>query len=395
MSEDKEALVEQLVEAVTEADGDIDNEALLDAHPVLFKRARMAFGSWEDALVAALVKTCQGSRRRRVSSRAVEVEASHERVCMDGWDGPVVFVGGDGTCFVINGDALPLSQGHPAPLTPFSPRGEAMTLENLISNPNEDVLVVVSERGLVYPLDGRVVPHVSATTRTPADMTGMASDEAVKVFFARREILSGDRFVHVTAGGRIKASRARDLGRVQDRDGTVAFLLAEGDAVVSAFAQSSDQATFFCASANGNGIHFKGKDVRTMGLRAQGVKAMELSGDFDAIVGAVPCVGDEQLLVISAAGDAKRVPLSQFRVQGRGGQGMILMRPHRSGDELAALAATRDLNEDVMVWTASGRSARLPVTRFPLLDRAAKGQAVVDVESGDRVVGLRVMPGQG
>ncbi len=393
--EEKEALVARLIELVQEADGDLSSEGLIEADPKAFKRARMLFGSWEEALVATLVQACQGSRRRKLTKRAVTVEEDHQRTAAEGWDGPVVLFTDQRRCCVINGDSLETFRSGVIKPQPLLLGDQPATLTMAVANPNEDVLVVISDRGLLYPLDARVIPHASApTTRTVADVTGMASDEHVVAVMPRLWLLGADRFVHATTQGRIKGSASRDFGRMQDRDGTVAFLLAPEDRVCGAFAQRPEHGAIFCANAQGNGIHFKTKDIRTMGLRAQGVKSMTLGDDGDEVIGALPVSGEEQIVVLSAGGQGKRVPLSQFRIQGRAGQGMILMRPGGS-DRLASLVAVDGPDDDLLVWTAQGNVARLAASAIPLLDRSARGQSLVALEGGDQIVGACRLPGSG
>jgi DNA gyrase subunit A len=223
----------------------------------------------------------------------------------------------------------------------------------------------------------------------------MPSSDGVAAMLTRSGLRAGRRFIHATGGARIKASSVRDFGRGAQINGMSAFLLAPGDSVVSAFVESQDHTAVFCANAAGNGIRFKFDDVRTMGLKAQGVKSMAIA-EFDAVVGAMPVGEEGQVLVLSAMGSAKRVPLSQFRIQGRAGQGMILMRPHLNGDELVRIFSVQSLNEDLLVWTQRGSVARIPIGRVALADRSSKGQdGCLRLDDGDRVAGGIILPGAG
>ena len=391
---DKEYIVARIIQLIQDHEGEPDSEQLVDTDPVTFKNARRVFGSWEDALVASLVHACKGSRKHKVTSDAVAAEEHHERTKMEGWDAQLVIYASDESFFTMSAAELEVCvEGEVRP-EPFAPRGEVISIRCAIANPNQDALMVLSQDGVMYPVDSRVVPHVSTAARSPADVVGMASGGSISAILTRGSVRRGSRFVHATSGGRIKASSARDFGRVLQRDGVQALLLAEGDGVCSAFAQGPGHTAAFCANASGNGIRFKLDDVRTMGLRAQGVKSMALE-DFDAIAGVVPVKDDGQILVISALGKGKRVPLSQFRIQGRAGQGMILMRSEDRGDELVALAAPGSLDEDLLVWTVGGRVARVAVGAFPLLDRAARGAEIIALPEGDRIAGVCRLPGAG
>jgi hypothetical protein len=365
-----------------------------DSAPVLFDAATEDFGSWANGLAAALHSVCHKKSTPEARTAPAAVEPVHDRVLQDGWDGPIFMVGSDRSVFHIKGDELPTVHRTPAPMVPFEPRGEPLTIELAVANPFEGMLVVVSETGLACTVDGRIVPHAKGVLRRAPDMAAVASDGRIVAVVDRVALRRGKRFVHVTVTGKIKASAVSDFGRGPDRDGIQALLLGETDAIVSVFSQPDPEATFFCANLAGNGIHFLASDVRTMGLKAQGVRAMELNDDFDAICGAFCTAGCEQVLVLSAQGHGKRVSLGDFRVQGRGGQGMILMRPP-AGDELVAVVPIASLDNDVLIASAGGRVLRLAVNAVPLLDRSAKGVKVVAVASDDRISTTCPLPGSG
>lgn len=389
---ERQEIIDALAKVAGEAPAALTNDALIDADPILFRRARKVFGSWEDAVVAALCYTARG-KKRRPSRAEVVAEEVHQRVAQPGWDGLIVFATDDHLLFSMAGDALPTQHRLPATPELFGPQGDVARILVAISNPDEASLVFVSDRGLVYPISGRVVPEVGLPPRTVSDVTGMASSDNIAAVVHKDDLRGGTRFVHTTTAGKTKASSVHDFGRNLD-SGAVAFLLGDEDAVCSTFIQGREHTGVFCASSGGNGIHYSHSDVRSMGLRAQGVKAMAL-GEFEALVGAEPINGEEQVVVLTAAGHGKRVSLREFRPQGRGGQGMILLRPHEQGDEVATIAVIRSLDSDVLVWTAQGTVARIAATAIPLLGRSQKAVGVLNLEAGDRVEGSCVLPGSG
>ena len=218
---------------------------------------------------------------------------------------------------------------------------------------------------------------------------------SIVAMWSRREMRRCNRFAHVTVGGKIKASAIKEFGRHgPDRYGVQALLLSDEDAICTAFLERERGTRVFCASLAGNGIHFSARDVRTMGLKAQGVKAMDL-GDDNTVIGAFNTDGCDELVVLSAYGYGKRVALEEFRVQGRGGQGMILMRPHLDGDELAAIAPLPSLNKDLLVLTRGGHVARIAATAIPSPGRSARGVRLLKMPEGDRVGVVSVLPGSG
>lgn len=390
---EQQKLVAELLRVISEADGSLTNEQLIDTDPVLFKKARATFGSWEDALVAALCFAAQG-KRRKTSRTTLAAEVSHRREQMEGWDAPAVLHLHGGELTKVVASRWGASAQVPGEFAlDRDDKDESLWVRGVLPNPREEGFVAFSKEGTAFFVDGAVIPHQSLARRKAPDVMGLASGEEPAAWLLRRALHSAERFVHLSAGGKIKASDARDLYRNLPREGTQALLLAPGDEIVGVFGQKAEARTFFCASKEGNGIHFKLDAVRTMGLRAQGVKAMEVEGN--GIVGGDMVLGGEQILVISRKGVGKRVSMEEFRIQGRGGQGMILMRPHLSGDEIAGVALIRDLNEDILLWDDRGKVLRMPATSFPLLGRSQKGTKVVNVDDSGGIAGLCRLPGSG
>ncbi len=389
---ERQEIIDALAKLAGEASAALTNDALIDADPALFRRARKAFGSWEDAVVAALCYTARG-KKRRPSREEVVAEEHHQRQPQDGWDGLICFATADHCIFSVRGAELPTIHQIPATVVEFAPAGRTSKILAALSNPDEKSVVLFSDKGLAYPLNGRVVPEANLPRRTVGDVTGMPSTDSVATIVPRADMQGGKRFVHTTTAGKTKASSVHDFGRNID-SGAVAFLLGPDDAVCSTFVEYRDHTGVFCASSGGNGIQYSNAEVRSMGLRAQGVKAMAL-GEFEALVGAEPVTGEEQVVVLTMQGFGKRVSLREFRPQGRAGQGMILLRPHEAGDEVAVMAVVRDLDSDILIWTSEGRYVRLAATAIPLLGRSQKAVAVLDIDSGERVTGTHVLPGSG
>ncbi|MEO1271230.1 MAG: DNA gyrase C-terminal beta-propeller domain-containing protein [Myxococcota bacterium] len=375
----------------------------------LVARAEAMYGSWEAALAQALMMACTQTVQTPTPSSAVprktiarpKVHAVNEVVAFDrepeeGWDGPIVMVAADRMVFQVNADRFSTAHQTPVTAQPFAPEGRALSIEVAMPNPGEDVVVALSNTGTAHSFDSRIVPHIEGHTLRASDVIGVASDESIVALMSRRQLRRSGRFVHVTVEGKIKASSIKDFGRGgPDRHGAQALLLSEQDAICTAFLERDKATRVFCASLAGNGIHFSARDVRTMGLKAQGVKAMAVGDDFDAVVGAFNTDGCQELVVLSAFGYGKRVALDEFRVQGRGGQGMILMRPHVDGDELAAIAPLSSLHQDLLVLTLGGHVARIAAPAIPAPGRSARGLPLVALPDGDRISTVCVLPGSG
>ncbi len=391
---EQQEIVQALVNLVARAPHALDSGGIIDADPVLFKKARAAFGTWEDALAAALCSLARQGKTQ-TSRATAAAEETHDRQLMEGWDSPLFVLSHEQSLGVVSASALGVQHQAPVQIQTLGPEETPWRLDNLQVGWSEGHVVLVSHEGVATSVDERLIPNLDQTGwRSVAEIAGFDAEARVDAMLLRRSLRTSRRICHLSAQGRIKASECSDLVRTMGRDTAQAFLLAPGDVVTSVFGQGPERPTIFCANRQGNGIHFKASEVRTMGLRAQGVKAMDLGAE-DALVGGSSVCGDEHILVLSELGYGKRVSLEEFRVQGRGGQGMILMRPHIAGDAVARVALLSSLDEDVLVLTTRGRLARVAATAFSLLGRAAKGLPMLALDEGERVKSLHVLPGAG
>ena len=387
-----------------------------DADTSLLEDAEEAFESWEQALGAALhhlahqapvaVSPRPSSKRvsasdsssKRSSSRPPKAldEPEFERVAQTDQGGPILVRTTDNYLLHIEGNALETAFEVPATPVPLGDADNRHGIELVRANPEEDFVLALTASGILYPINGAAIPNIDSKLVRPSDISAMASDEKIAALLLRNDLRSGQRFVHVSTAGKVKATQVKEIGRNPDHSGTTALLLDEHDAIAAAFFQLDRNDAVFCANLSGNAIHFDLAEVRAMGLRARGVKAMAFD-EFDSIADAFAVGRATQFIVLSASGLGKRVDLEEFRPQGRGGQGMILMRPPRgvADDEIAALIPIISRNDDIIVGTLGGTIARIAASAVPLMGRPQSGVPILEVEEGDRVYTACRMPGSG
>jgi DNA gyrase subunit A len=130
-------------------------------------------------------------------------------------------------------------------------------------------------------------------------------------------------------------------------------------------------------------IRFHEKDVREMGRATTGVKGIELEPN-DAVIGMVVIRREATLLVVAEHGLGKRSELSDYRVQHRGGKGIItLKRTDRTGDVVALKEVIPD--DELMVITRGGVIIRLPVNDIRVIGRNTQGVRMINLDAGDAV----------
>jgi DNA gyrase subunit A len=137
------------------------------------------------------------------------------------------------------------------------------------------------------------------------------------------------------------------------------------------------------ATRHGMSIRFHEKDVREMGRATTGVKGVELEAE-DAVIGMVVVRREATLLVVAEHGLGKRSELGDYRVQHRGGKGILtLKRTDRTGEVVALKEVIPD--DELMVITRGGVIIRLPVNDIRVIGRNTQGVKIINLDEGDTV----------
>jgi len=223
--------------------------------------------------------------------------------------------------------------------------------------------------------------------------------------------------VMLTSGGFIKRTRLSAFANIRS-NGLIAISLEEGDALTWVrLAQPGD--SVLIGSRNGMTIHFRLSDdeLRPLGRTARGVRAMNLRpGDqlvsmdvlpvelADRVEGSAPVDVDEEeegddlaanegpwVLVASASGLGKRVPVDQFRIQKRAGMGLRCMKFRRDGDVLVGLKVL-GAGEELLLVSERGVIVRMQADAVPQQSRAATGVRLQRIDAGDHLAEVVLVP---
>jgi DNA gyrase subunit A len=138
------------------------------------------------------------------------------------------------------------------------------------------------------------------------------------------------------------------------------------------------------ATKDGMSIRFHQGEARDMGRATTGVKGIELEKD-DEVIGMVVVRRDATLLVVSEKGYGKRSELVDYRVQKRGGKGIITLK---KTDKTGSIVALKEVipEDELMMITRHGVIIRLPVDGIRVIGRNTQGVKVMNLDSGDAVV---------
>jgi DNA gyrase subunit A len=254
-------------------------------------------------------------------------------------------------------------------------------------------LLCFTDRGRLYWLKVYRVPEASRGAKGKAivNLINLAQGEKIQAILAVREF-RGDQFVtFVTRAGIIKKTPLSDFSNVRNT-GLMAITIDDGDELIEA-RLTSGQNDVFLVSKNGMSIRFGEDDVRPMGRAARGVIGMSLD-EGDRVVSMEVLDTLTQLpfeiLTITDQGYGKRTPVGEYRVQTRGGKGIITMR---TADKNGLVMGARQVlpKDDVMLVSDKGQMIRVHVGEISEQGRNTQGVRVMNVSSGEKVVSFEYM----
>jgi DNA gyrase subunit A len=195
-----------------------------------------------------------------------------------------------------------------------------------------------------------------------------------------------------TRQGYVKRVLKEEFAHVH-RGGLIAVTLEEGDEVIGVASTGGDR-DIMLVTRQGMVIRFPEEEVRPMGRAARGVRGIELGeGDEVVAMAAVPPEGEgKHLLVVTSGGFGKRTPLTEYRRQGRGGKGVKTLRVTAKNGPLVGMGVTGEEDEVILI-TAQGQAIRQEVSRIPVQGRDTQGVTLMRLEEGDRVAALALVLG--
>jgi DNA gyrase subunit A len=207
-------------------------------------------------------------------------------------------------------------------------------------------------------------------------------EERIAATVAVREFAEDKWLMFGTRLGTVKKTVLSAYGNVRTT-GINAINIEQGDELIDV--QLCDaESDIVLATADGMSIRFHQGDVREMGRVATGVKGVELEKG-DQVIGMVVTRRDATLLVVSEKGFGKRSELTDYRVQKRGGKGIITLK---KTDKTGAIVALMEVQPDdeLMLITRHGVIIRMPVEGIRVIGRNTQGVKVMNLDSGDAVV---------
>jgi DNA gyrase subunit A len=246
-------------------------------------------------------------------------------------------------------------------------------------------LLFFSDRGRVYWKKVFELPELAraAKGRAFVNLLEMQADGEKITSILPVDTFDSNRYVVMTTRlGYIKKTPLVDYSRPK-RGGIIAVILEEGDSLKGVeLCKEGDQ--ILLGTADGYAIRFDQSDARPMGRAARGVRGISVR-DGDRVVDMVVVTGKESILTVCENGYGKRTELEEYRLQNRGGMGVINIRTTERNGKVVNLLAVND-GEELMMITQKGMSVRTAVAGISVIGRATQGVRLISLEEGDLLV---------
>ena len=250
-------------------------------------------------------------------------------------------------------------------------------------------ILIFSDRGRVYWLKVHEIPDVGPAGRGKAiaNLVHMDPGERIATLQAVREWpeADGERFVVMgTRRGVVKKTDLRAYRRPR-ADGIIAMGVGAEDAVIAAELTDGD-GQIFIATRDGMAIRFPEAHARAIGRTAQGVRGISLRAGDEVVSMAVVKPGGT-LLTVTERGYGKRTKLDEYRVQTRGGVGIINIHTSDRNGRVTGVVYV-DGADELMLITQQGKILRMVATDLRPIGRATQGVRMIEIDEQDRVVSL-------
>ncbi len=262
-------------------------------------------------------------------------------------------------------------------------------VKQIISCRTKDYLLILSNTGRAYWLKAYMVPEEGryGSGKAAVNLVKFAEGEKAETIINTRTF-TNSYLTFITSKGKIKKVAAESFSHPR-ANGIRAINMQEGDTLADV-CLSDGKSELFIATRKGKALRFSETDLRPMGREAVGVRAIRLAAG-DAVLNLIAATATEQILSIAELGFGKITALDEYRLQKRGGKGVLNIKiKDKTGFVIRALNASQ--NGNVVLINSKGVSISFPTSEIRVTGRAASGVRLMKMDQGVKIVDAQILP---
>jgi len=255
----------------------------------------------------------------------------------------------------------------------------------MITSTHSDVLFFTN-KGRVYKLRAYEIPDAGRQAKGTnlINLIAIESDEKIQTVLTVTDDKKEGFLFMGTKKGIVKKTPISEFKNLR-KNGLIAISLKDGDELLKVKNTHGD-ANIMVITQNGYAVKFNEKNVRPMGRTASGVKAINLKDDDIAVCMDI-AVDGEELLVISENGYGKRTPITAYKIQNRGGVGLITYKISEKTGKLVGATICK-VDDELMLINSSGVAIRINVSDISVTSRSAMGVTLMRTHEDEKVVAI-------
>ena len=261
-------------------------------------------------------------------------------------------------------------------------------VKNMITTSTHDYIMFFTNTGKVHRIKAYEIPEAQRTAKgTPAiNFLNLMQRERITAMIPISAFDDSQFLISVTKKGTIKKTDMAQFDTIR-KSGILAIKLKDGDELIGV-KQTTGTSNVIIVTKHGKSICFSEDDVRPMGRVAGGVKAIQLEGD-DEVVAMELAEKNDELLVVTKAGYGKRTPVKDYKVQARGGKGLLTYdkaKFSKTGELIGAMSVQED--DEVMLINSDGIIIRIKASDVSRLGRATQGVKIMKVGEETNIIAM-------
>jgi DNA gyrase subunit A len=266
-------------------------------------------------------------------------------------------------------------------------------IEHIYVATMHNTMLFFTQQGKCYWQKVYDLPEGTRTSKGRAmqNLINIEQDDSVRAFINVKtlddeEYINNNFIVLCTRKGIIKKTSLEAYSRPR-ANGVNAITVRDGDELLEARMTNGNH-EIMLAVRSGRAVRFPEKTVRPMGRTASGVRGITLSGADDVVIGMITVLNEtEDVLVVSEHGYGKRSSIGDYRITNRGGKGVKTINVTDKTGKLIALKDVSDQN-DLIIITQAGNVVRLPVSGLRVMGRATQGVRLINIRENDVIASV-------